>query len=232
MKKLTSLILSIMMLFSMSFVVDADDTAEVIIDKATISPAGTVEVIGHLKGYKEGDQVTYLNVSREYKESGRQLSGDDIIYIDQSKVGNNGTFLFRHSVTQNWSDADSVLTFGSSRETKVATTELHIPELPPDLSIIDNNSVMYGRDLYYLQGAYTKDVDCIADSLAFGGNHIFFKIGDNYYDLLNSHATSNDYLVKENAVSISTVEKLVPRYYYGVATRYTLRYYVAEQEKQ
>lgn len=68
-------------------------------------------------------------------------------------------------------------------------------------------------DSVYLTGTY------VADSIVNGGNVIYYKFGDKYYDLLDENATSNAYLVAENAMASAEVNKIKLRYYYQTARR-------------
>ena len=93
-----------------------------------------------------------------------------------------------------------------------------VGDLPPNVHNISNGSVIYGADAYtpdsvYLAGTY------VADSIVNGGNRIYYKFGDKYYDLLDENATSNAYLVAENAMPSAEVNKIKLRYYYQTARR-------------
>ena len=72
---------------------------------------------------------------------------------------------------------------------------------------------LYTPDSVYLTGTY------VADSIVNGGNVIYYKLGDKYYDLLDENATSNAYLVAENAMASAEVNKIKLRYYYQTARR-------------
>lgn len=227
MKKTAALIVSFVLAFVLvPTVANAAGKAEIVIDKASITDGGKIEVIGHLTECEKGTQVAVLLADKSYKTENRELQADDIVHIDQTSTGNNGTFLFQTSVKQKWSEKDVILSIGSNAETGMKSTDLKIPELPPTIDIVDNNSVLFGRDCYAVTGPYYMDADRIAESFAYGGNNIYFKLGDNWYNLLDKNATSNAYLKKENAVGISDIEKIMPRYYYAVSAIYTLRYVV------
>lgn len=231
MKKLTSILLSFALLFNFFiFESSAASTASLEFYNVSVSNAGMLEVTGVLHGYSAGDQITFLVADKSYLTEKRELSGEDIIYIDQADVGNNGVFYWNVYVNQKFSEADAVVMCGSSAEVETIRTEVSIPQLPPDLSVVENNSVIFGRDCYYVPSAYYKDVDTIASSFSFGGNHIYFKVGDYWYNLLDSKATSNSFLIPDNSTPVNDVEKLVPRYYYAVNNKYTLRYYALSEE--
>ena len=112
---------------------------------------------------------------------------------------------------------------GSQYNTEVFTTTIEIPELPPGIEVVEDNSVLYGRDAYYVPGAlYTPD--SIAESIAFGGNNIYYKIGGLWYDLMDEDAVDNSFLTGENATDEKKIEALNPRYYYALTTAIELKY--------
>ena len=59
----------------------------------------------------------------------------------------------------------------------------------------------------------------VSDSIATGGNKIYFKVGNRIYDLMDSAATSNAYLVADNAMTAYEVAEIKLRYYYTTARR-------------
>ena len=61
-------------------------------------------------------------------------------------------------------------------------------------------------------------------------NNIYYKLGGNWYNLLDPRATSSAFLTAKNAVSVNDIIAKVPRYYYAIIEKYTLRYYVLEEE--
>jgi len=143
-------------------------------------------------------QLTFLVI-----EDGLPVTGENIIYIDQQASTTNGTYLFRFTVP--------VAKRGHTLEFKIGSTEaptiskqLVIPDFPINIGSVENNSVRVGIDVYQMQSTYYV-VNNVIDSLKQGGNTIYYKIGDNWYDLLNTNARSSAWLVPTNAVNTTIV---------------------------
>ena len=201
----------------------ADEEHRIIIDSMTTSETGYIEIIGHLTNAPEGSQIACL-IGREgaLNESGvsKTLEPDDIAWIDQVETGNNGTFLIQFSVNaEKFSDERLYVGLGSQYLQQPFIANITVPELPIGLSAVVDNSVLYGRDIYYISGAL-YDADSIAESIAFGGSNIYFKIGGLWYNLMDEEAVDNSFLTEENAVDEEEIEALNPRYYYGFADRF------------
>jgi len=227
-KKILSALLAALFILSFSNItVQADTAREIIIDSVTATKAGYCEIIGHYTNVALNTQITCVVGSDKLFDDGytiieENFTMDNVAYIDQVGTGNNGTFLIQFTVDRKWSEQVLTVKGGTSYGDNY-TTSITLPELPPGVEVIDNNSVMYGRDVYHVPGVYYEP-DSIAASIAFGGNIVCFKIGDNWYDLMDEDAVDNSYLVSSNAMSVSAVENKKPRYYYGLTQVLELKY--------
>ena len=171
----------------------ADRASVINISTLTVDNTGLATVIGNVTNAGANTQVTCLAMTSEDFNT-----TDKIFGIDQVTVGNNGTFLIKFRIPYRFANQKAYL--------------------PPNVHNISNGSVIYGADAYtpdsvYLAGKY------VADSIVNGGNRIYYKFGDKYYDLLDENATSNAYLVAENAMESAEVNKIKLRYYYQTARR-------------
>ena len=108
--------------------------------------------------------------------------------------------------------------FGSNTEAETITETLKIGELPTGIGNIVNGSVIYGNDAYMADSVHFN-AQYVSDSIATGGNKIYFKVGNRIYDLMDSAATSNAYLIADNAMTADEVAEIKLRYYYTTARR-------------
>ena len=200
---------------------------EITIISAEIDNTGAFEVIGQVEGATVGTQVSFLMCPENVWDTTGHISeskfkADYIAYIDQVGTGNNGTFIIQGQVAEKWQN--QTLRFaGASSYGGYYTQSISVPEMSYGIDIIENNSVIYGRDAYLVTGAF-YNADNIATSIKDGGNRIYYKIGDKWYDLLDPDALDNSFLVSENAISDSKVEECKPRYYYNMSEKINLNY--------
>ena len=145
-------------------------------------------------------------------------TAEHVMWVDQMSVGNNGTFMTRFYVPSKFSNSKMYIRFGSNTEAETITETLKIGELPTGIGNIVNGSVIYGNDAYMSDSVYFN-AQYVTDSIATGGNKIYFKVGNRIYDLMDSDATSNDYLVADNAMTADEVSEIKLRYYYTTAKR-------------
>ena len=228
-KKMRSKILCSLLLISLicaPFSVQTVNAVPTIkITSQTVTETGACEVIGYITDYKPDTMVTFLmfegtDVSK--------ITADKIIYIAQSKTGNNGAFIFRCNVHWLRGGKQAQIRIGNNAGAPTYSSNITLPPLPPDIDIVDDNSVMYGRDIYYVPGANYKG-DYIADSLTDAestrfGKDILYKIGGMWFNLSSDDATSNSYLISVNAMSETVVELRFPRSYYSLTQKITLKY--------
>lgn len=187
----------------------ADRASVINISTLTVDNTGLATVIGNVTNAGANTQVTCLAMTSEDLES-----TDKIFGIDQVTVGNNGTSLIKFRIPYRFANQS----FGTDADADTVLKTYQIGDLPPNVHNISNGSVIYGADAYtpdsvYLTGTY------VADSIVNGGNVIYYKLGDKYYDLLDENATSNAYLVAGNEMASAEVNKIKLRYYYQTARR-------------
>lgn len=197
------------------------------VDSVTADGTGFCEVIGHISGASENTQVACL-VVRDAAYDGEEvisknLTFDNIAWIDQVGTGENGTFLIQFNVREDFEKTTLTVLLGSEL-TEMSASVIEIPDLPPPgIEVIANNSVIYGCDAFLITGAfYTPDK--IAESIGYGGNNIYFKIGDKWYDLMDESAIDNSFLTEENATPNEEIEAAKPRYYYSLEQEIELKY--------
>lgn len=229
-KKLTSLLLILSLLFAFMPIMAVQAAAAVTVTSIEMSDAGMLKIRGYYSGCENSIDGTILITSESTQSDSFRLSNENCIWIDQVPLGNNGAFSYTVHINQKFSEMTAYIAMGGGGLESAYRTTVDVPELPPDISVVENNSTMFGRDCYYVNGTHYQDANKIADSFAFGGNNIYYKIGDNWYNLLDPEATSSDFLTAANAVNINDIVAKVPRYYYAVTETYTLRYYELEQE--
>ena len=192
---------------------DMSGITEIILTTLEVDETGQATAIGYIPTAEDGAQVTCLATDTE-----TLVTADHIMWIDQMTIGNNGTFMTRFYVPSKFSNSTMYIRFGSNTEAETITETLKIGELPTGVNNIVNGSVIYGNDAYMSDSVYFN-AQYVADSIAAGGNKIYFKVGNRIYDLMDSAATSNDYLVADNAMTADEVSEIKLRYYYTTAKR-------------
>ena len=215
--KLLTALLAAVMILAPTAVFAANDS-EIIIDSVKVDSTGAAEAIGHITNATAYTQATNLVMTKDGNENGTIITGDTVLWIDQITVGRNGTFLFKFSVPPKFSKDMVVFRFGTDSGAESVSIDYEIPELPPDITCVANNSALYGQDVYTLDSIYLK-AQYVTDSIIHGGNIIYYKIGGRWYDLLDPAATSSAYLVSANAESDTDMKKLPLRYYYTTAKK-------------
>jgi len=202
--KLLSIILAFVLVFTLS-VPTAHAAPSITVTTLTVDMSGVGKIIGYIQEAPEDTEVTLFITC-----------GSDIVYIDQITAGNNGSFLFKIKIDAKYSEKNIDINIGSNSGASAYRTVYKLPYMPPGFEHIDNNSVIYGHDAYTANSIYLADSLTVTDSIIHGGNIIYFKIGDRWYDLMNPKATSSAFFVPENATPNATVKaKTAPlRYYY------------------
>lgn len=215
--RLLAALIAVVIILAPAAVFAANDS-EIIIDSVSVDNTGAAEAIGHITNATADTQATNLVMTKGGSGNGTVLTGDTVLWIDQITVGRNGTFLFKFNVPPKFSKDTVVFRFGTDSGAESVSIDYEIPELPPDITCVANNSALYGRDVYTLDSAYLK-AQYVTDSIIHGGNIIYYKIGGRWYDLLDPAATSSAYLVSANAESDTDMKKLPLRYYYTTGKR-------------
>lgn len=185
----------------------ADTGSQIVIDTVTVDNGGNVRIIGHITPAVKGAQIAYIMaVGGDFSDT------KNIAYLNQYETGNNGTFYIAHPVSASFSEKTVTVKFASNTQASYRFTHT-FSAIPPGIEQVANNSVLYGKDVYTLDSIYLN-AQYVADSIATGGNVIYFKIGDLWYNLLDERATSSAYLVQDNAVAYAEIKSKELRYYY------------------
>ena len=192
---------------------DVSGITEIILTTLEVDKTGQATAIGYIPTAEDGAQVTCLAMDTESFST-----ADHIMWVDQMTIGNNGTFMTRFYVPSRFSNSTMYIRFGSNTEAETITETLKIGELPTGIGNIVNGSVIYGNDAYMADSVYFN-AQYVADSIAAGGNKIYFKVGNRIYDLMDPAATSNAYLIADNAMTADEVAEIKLRYYYTTAKR-------------
>lgn len=204
-----------------------DSEPEISIVSVDIDKSGCFEVIGRVEGVQVGTQVSFIMCSAvAWDSTGHIIESsfkpEYVAYIDQVGTGNNGTFIVQGQLAEKWEN--QTLRFaGASSSGGYYTQTMSVSEISYDIGIIENNSVIYGRDAYLITGAFYT-ADNISKSIKEGGNRIYYKLGGRWYDLLDPDALDNSFLVSTNAINESDVEQCKPRYYYNDVKKIELNY--------
>lgn len=191
----------------------APKVAAIVITTLEVDSAGYATVIGYIPTANATTQVTCLVMDSETLQT-----ADQIAWIDQMTVGYNGTLLTQFYIPDRFSGKTLYFRFGSDAGTDTITEKYELGTILPGIENITNGSVIYGTDAYMCDSGYLT-AENVADSIVHGGNKIYFKIGNMWYDLLNTEATSNEYLKADNAMTAAEVQKISIRYYYTSAKR-------------
>lgn len=191
---------------------------EIVIEKLDVSRSGYVKITGHITGNVPlNSQVGFVMADTAMFNSSHKIienrfNMDYLAGLEQASTGNNGVFVIEFRVDSKWSEKTLGIAMNSNANTAYHYETVDMPELPPGIEAVANNSVLYGRDIYNVESKYYTP-DNIATSML-EGNNIYYKMGDNWYNLMDNAATSNAYLVPRNAAKTSEIEKIKPKYYY------------------
>lgn len=216
-KVLTSLFLSVALLLSTSVFPVQAAANEIILETLIVTETGYVEVYGYIEGVNKADvQVSFLLIEGTNWNALNSSNASNVIaYIDQQGTSNNGSFLFKCQLNER--HLGKTLTLGMNHSGGDSTTLLKETINPEAdgvlLRNIANNDVIYGLDAYQLTSPQLTARN-VADSLTYGGNKIYYKLGNNWYNLLDERATDNSFLVSSNKTAFTTMQTLDLRYYY------------------
>lgn len=159
---------------------------------------GRIDITGNLSS-GAGKQITLL-----VSKSNVGISSSTIVFIDQQATTTNGTFLFRFTLPSALRGTTLDFKIGGEDLTVSLQKTLTIPDFPININSVENNSVRVGVDAYQMESSYYI-ADNVVNSIIEGGNTIYYKIGDRWYNLLDTRATSAEFLIPANAVNPTTV---------------------------
>ena len=171
----------------------------------------------------EGVRVIMLAVANHRPEEFGSLSNaelaDNLAYIDQFDTGKNGSFYMsfelinseRISYEKGKTKIYIVMNSGGCDVSNYL--EVDVFPVNGSVSEVSSASMRVGLDVYELNSPFLSE-DNIMDSMKRGGNELWFKLGSNWYDLLDGKCTDNTYLQSKNAVPQSEINsKPWARYY-------------------
>ncbi len=162
-----------------------------------VDSTGKTEIIGYFEDYPlEVKQCGSTMLMTDGMTITSQNASDHIMYLDQQNLGNNGVFYYRFQIDEKFSESPYELKVqGGTLLTQTGT----LREIPSKIYNIADNAIRIGNDVYDI-GCPKYTPDNISNSIAEGGNVIYYKIGGRWYNMLNENATSTAYFVPANAV--------------------------------
>lgn len=190
------------------------ETGDVVVTSHSCSDTGVIQIEGYVEGRVIGDAYTLLAYNSDVPLN--SITGDDLAYVDQGRLGNNGVFLIRFQLNHVWSGKSLDILIGGGARSSYKIV-MDVPKLKVSLDFVENNSALYGKDVYWInqKNSYLTTENVI-DSIVYGGTAIYYKFGGNWYNLLDERATGNDFLVEENAADEKEIKALGLRYYYAL----------------
>lgn len=216
-KILFSLILAIIFVFS-AFTMNtwgADTTTPQFKFKAKIMGT-SCEVYGIHPLKKENMQVILLAVADHKPPEWGSLSNAElsshIAYIDQFTTGKNGSFMLKFKLM-----TDRISSTKGFKKIYIAMNatdcsvsnyaECDVLAVGGGYADVANNSIRVGCDVYdSTSPALTEDN--VLDSIKNGGNELYFKLNNKWYNLLDDKCTDSNYLVSANAVSDTELKSM------------------------
>lgn len=166
---------------------------------------------------QEGSWVVTLVTADKMLDSNSQLLSGDIAWVGQCQTGKNGSFSERCKLMTDRMSTKSkmYLYVNSEGMTKCDPVEIDVLPVSGTLSDVQSNSIRVGMDVYEATSSGLT-ADNILDSIKNGGTQLMYKLGNNWYNLLDDKCTSSDYLIPEHALSGSDLEALSwAKYYRG-----------------
>lgn len=213
-KILLSLVLTVILIISNSvFIVSGASTTTEPQFKFKAKITGSVcEIWGTNPNRQEGDCVTMLATANKLPTASN-LTGADIAYIDQFETGTNGSFVMRFQLlTDRISSSKGhkkIYIIMNSEGCKVSNyLEVDVLPVTGTVSNVKSNSIRVGMDVYDASSIRLTE-DNLLDSMKRGGNELYFKLGSNWYNLLDDKCVNSDWLVSSNALTTTEVNNLL-----------------------
>lgn len=178
----------------------------------TCDDSGYCEIIGYTDDASE-NWITLILADIPPAELSGNCTGHVMhIWQENNAIGNNGTFYLRFSIDPKWSGSDYYLNLNAGGDIgRYAGT---IGEISTDLERVPDNCLRVGNDIYSLTSDYYTPDD-VSGSLADGGNHVYYKIGGYWFNVLDEDATSAAYFTLNNAVGMDAWQAWdIENYYY------------------
>lgn len=190
-KFISCLLLILIVLFAVPV-----QAAEGVINSFYVDSTGTVEIIGYFDDTTQTDTTLLMSNTELTADTSAEIFRESVMYIDQQKKGNNGTFYFHFPLDEKWSESQYVLKMNGG---ELVTRSGTLRKIPSGIANISNNALRVGNDVYDI-GCEGYTSDNIAESLAEGGNQVYYKIGGEWFDMLDEKAINTEYFSLENAV--------------------------------
>lgn len=198
-KLIIALTLAFMVVFCVPYVFgvyagETEVTGE--IQRFYVDSTGTVELIGYFDNTNNTSTSMLLTTDADLNTMNNDNIMDIIMYIDQPYLGNNGTFYMHFPLNEKFSESSYVLRMnGGTLLTQTGT----LREIPSGINNVSNNALRVGNDIYDV-GCMQYTPENISKSIERGGNKVYYKIGDNWFNVLDENAVSTSYFTKDNAI--------------------------------
>lgn len=187
-------VFAIMFCIPMVYADTAETTGE--IQRFYVDSTGTVELSGYFDNTDNTSTSMLLTTDADLDTMTDENIMDIIMYIEQPYLGNNGAFYMRFPLNEKFSESPYVLRMnGGTLLTQTGT----LREIPSGIHNVSDNAIRVGNDVYDI-GCKGYTPDNISRSIEIGGNIIYYKIGGNWYDMLNPDAVGAEYFTNANAV--------------------------------
>lgn len=200
--KILAVFLLIVLLFAATTI--TVDSNHIIDYSITLYEGGNIEVQGNISSGSD-KQITFVaHTPGSLSEVLQAEIMEHLAFIDQVESTTNGTFLFRFVLNPSWKGKELQFRVGGEGVNVPLSKTVMIPDYPININSVESNSVRVGVDVYHMASpGYTSNN--IIDSIIEGGNTLYFKLGDKWYNLLDSRATSAAYFKPENVIDPNTV---------------------------
>lgn len=127
-----------------------------------------------------------------------EIIDGSIIWIDQVTAGANGAFIFKGDYDAAYGGKTAYINIGATGCDKRARKIIELPfAFNGSIETVANNSAVYGVDVYRVENNADLNAANVRDSILTGGNCLYYKIGGNFYDLLDEDARDSGYFVPE-----------------------------------
>lgn len=165
------------------------------IQRFYVDSSGTAELSGYFDNTEQNSTTMLLTTDAD-EATIFNAPNENIMYIEQPELGNNGTFYMHFPIDEKFSTSNYVLRMNGGT---LLTTSGTLREIPAGISKVADNAIRVGNDAYDI-GCNGYTPNNISKSIERGGNKIYYKIGGKWFDMLNPKATSTAYFTDENAV--------------------------------
>ena len=171
---------------------------------------GNFAITGYIENAEENSEATIV-----ISDNAEIIDGN-IIYIWQVSAGANGAFIFKGEYDAVYGGKTAYINIGATGCERRTRKRIELPfAFNGSIETVANNSAVYGADVYRIENNADLNAANVRDSILTGGNCLYYKIGGNFYDLLDEDARDSGYFVPENAMDIEIMKNRKYRYYYN-----------------